>query len=93
MDTHVHLLLGTPLGGLSRAMRHLDGIYTQRFNRAHRRDGPLFRGRYKAILIDAEDYFLKPGDVMECEIENIGILRNPVVSWEQAHGEPAPQPV
>lgn len=39
-------------------MRHLDGIYTQRFNRSHRRDGPLFRGRYKAILIDAEEYFL-----------------------------------
>ncbi|MBI3059095.1 MAG: transposase, partial [Deltaproteobacteria bacterium] len=39
-------------------MRHLDGIYTQRFNRSHRRDGPLLRGRYKAILIDAEEYFL-----------------------------------
>lgn len=46
-----------------------------------------------AFRVDAEDYFLKPGDVMECEIENIGILRNPVISWEQAHGEPAPQPV
>ena len=58
MDNHYHLLLQTPKGGLSRAMRHLDGVYTQRFNRAHHRDGPLFRGRYKAILIDAEEYFL-----------------------------------
>ena len=48
----------TPAAGLSRAMRHLDGIYTQKFNRVHRHDGPLFRGRYKAILIDAEEYFL-----------------------------------
>jgi putative transposase len=39
-------------------MRHLDGIYTQKFNRFHHRDGPLFRGRYRAILIDAEEYFL-----------------------------------
>ena len=39
---------------------------------------------------DAQDYYLKPGDVMECEIERIGILRNPVISWEQAHGVPAP---
>lgn len=39
-------------------MRHLDGIYTQKFNRVHHRNGPLFRGRYKAILIDAESYFL-----------------------------------
>jgi REP element-mobilizing transposase RayT len=58
MNNHYHLLLQTPQGNLSRAIRHLDGIYTQRFNRAHRRDGPLFRGRYRAILIDAEEYFL-----------------------------------
>jgi REP element-mobilizing transposase RayT len=58
MDNHYHLLLQTPNAGLSRAMRHLDGIYTQRFNRAHHRDGPIFRGRYKAILIDAEEHFL-----------------------------------
>jgi hypothetical protein len=45
MDNHYHLLLQTPKEGLSRAMRHLDGIYTQRFNRSHHRDGPLFRGR------------------------------------------------
>ena len=58
MYNHYHILLQTPQGGLSRAMRHLNGIYTQRFNRAHHRDGPLFRGRYRAILIDAEEYFL-----------------------------------
>jgi 2-keto-4-pentenoate hydratase/2-oxohepta-3-ene-1,7-dioic acid hydratase in catechol pathway len=39
---------------------------------------------------DAASLYLKPGDVMECEIERIGILRNPVISWEEAHGEPAP---
>ncbi|MBV9001013.1 MAG: fumarylacetoacetate hydrolase family protein [Solirubrobacterales bacterium] len=39
---------------------------------------------------DAQDYYLKPGDVMECEIERIGVLRNPVISWEDAHGVPAP---
>lgn len=58
MDNHYHLLLETPQGNLSRVMRHLDGLYTQSFNRAHHRDGPLFRGRYRAILIDAEEYFL-----------------------------------
>ena len=58
MDNHYHLLLQTPNGNLSRTMRHLDGIYTQRFNRSHHRDGPLFRGRYRGLLIDAEEYFL-----------------------------------
>jgi putative transposase len=58
MDNHYHLLLSTPTVGLAQAMRHLDGIYTQKFNRVHHRDGPLFRGRYKAIVIDGEEYFL-----------------------------------
>jgi 2-keto-4-pentenoate hydratase/2-oxohepta-3-ene-1,7-dioic acid hydratase in catechol pathway len=40
---------------------------------------------------DAQDYYLKAGDVIECEIENIGVLRNPVISWEEAYGTPAPQ--
>ena len=34
--------------------------------------------------------YLKPGDVVEAEIEGIGVLRNPVLSWEESHGEPAP---
>lgn len=54
VETHYHLALQTPMGNLQRVMRHIDGVYTQRFNRAHKRDGPLFRGRYKAILIDGD---------------------------------------
>ncbi len=56
MGNHYHLCLRTPEGNLSRVMRHLDGLYTQRFNRAHARDGPLFRGRYKALLVEADAY-------------------------------------
>ncbi|HEX4520956.1 MAG TPA: fumarylacetoacetate hydrolase family protein [Gaiellaceae bacterium] len=39
---------------------------------------------------DAASLYLKPGDVMEAEIEGIGVLRNPVISWQEGHGEPAP---
>jgi 2-keto-4-pentenoate hydratase/2-oxohepta-3-ene-1,7-dioic acid hydratase in catechol pathway len=42
---------------------------------------------------DAASLYLKPGDVVEAEIERIGVLRNPVVSWQEAHGEPAPERV
>ena len=38
-------------------------------------------------------WYLKPGDVIEAEIEKIGVLRNPVVSWQDAYGEPAPERV
>ena len=40
-------------------MRHLNGIYTQRFNRTHLCDGQLFRGRYKSIVVDADSYLLE----------------------------------
>jgi len=42
-------------------MRHINGVYTQRYNRRKRTDGPLFRGRYKAILIDEDAYLLQVG--------------------------------
>ena len=32
--------------------------------------------------------YLKPGDVIEAEIEKIGVLRNPVISWQEGHGTP-----
>jgi 2-keto-4-pentenoate hydratase/2-oxohepta-3-ene-1,7-dioic acid hydratase in catechol pathway len=42
---------------------------------------------------DAASLYLQPGDVMEAEIERIGVLPNPIVSWQEAHGEPAPERV
>lgn len=35
---------------------------------------------------DAESLYLKPGDVVEAEIDRIGVLRNPIISWDEAHG-------
>jgi len=59
MGNHYHLLLQTPHGNLGRAMRHINGVYTQRYNRLKQTDGPLFRGRYKAILVDEDNYLLQ----------------------------------
>ena len=56
---HYHLLVQTPDGNLARCMRHLNGVYTQRYNRKHGFDGQLFRGRYKAVLIDEDSYLLE----------------------------------
>ena len=39
---------------------------------------------------NAAEMYLRPGDVVECEIEKIGTLSNPVISWEDAYGVPAP---
>ena len=59
MPNHYHLLVQTPDANISRCMRHIDGVYTQRFNRHHECDGSLFRGRYKSILVDADSYLLQ----------------------------------
>lgn len=77
MPNHYHLLLQTPLGNLSRVMRHLDGLYTQRFNRRHRRDGPLFRGRYKAILVGADTYLLQVVRYIHLNPVAAGIVEQP----------------
>ncbi len=59
MTNHYHLLLHTPLPNLSRTMRHINGVYTKRFNKQKNIDGALFRGRYKAILIQEDPYLLQ----------------------------------
>jgi REP element-mobilizing transposase RayT len=56
MENHYHLLLETPLGNLPQIMRHINGAYTTYFNVKRDRSGHLFQGRYKAILIDANEY-------------------------------------
>ena len=59
MSNHYHLLVQTPAGNLSRVMRHVNGVYTQRYNRRRKTDGQLFRGRYKSILVDGDSYLLE----------------------------------
>jgi len=58
MPNHYHLLVRTPLGNLSDAMKHLGAVYTQVFNRRHRRNGSLFRGRFKSQLVKHEAYLM-----------------------------------
>jgi REP element-mobilizing transposase RayT len=59
MDNHYHLLIETPEGNLARGMRQLNGVYTQQFNRQHKRVGHVFQGRYKAILVQKDAYLLE----------------------------------
>lgn len=59
MSNHYHLLVKTPEANLGRALRHINGLYTQRYNRLRKTDGPLFRGRYKAILVEEDSYQLQ----------------------------------
>ena len=59
MNNHYHLIIETPEGNLSKGMRQLNGVYTQAYNRRHRRVGHIFQGRYKAILVQKESHLLE----------------------------------
>lgn len=59
MGNHYHLLVETPEPTLSQGMRQLNGLYTQGFNRKHRRVGHLFQGRFKAILVEKDAHLLE----------------------------------
>lgn len=59
MGNHYHLVIETPVGGLARGMRHLNGVYTQYVNRVHQRVGHVFQGRYKAILVEKDRHLLE----------------------------------
>jgi REP element-mobilizing transposase RayT len=77
MGNHYHVCLRTPEANLSRVMRHLDGLYTQRFNRLHRRDGALFRGRYKAIVVDKDTYLTQVVRYIHLNPLGDGLVREP----------------
>lgn len=69
LGNHYHLLVETRRPTLSQGMREVNGVYTQAYNRRHRRIGHVLQGRYKAILVDKNAYLL--------ELSRY-IVRNPV---------------
>lgn len=56
MTTHFHLLVRSPVGELSEAMRRVQNEYVRYFNRRHRRDGTLIRGRFLSKPVRSESY-------------------------------------
>jgi REP element-mobilizing transposase RayT len=83
MPNHYHLLIQTQDANLSRCMRHLNGVYTQRYNRSHHCDGQLFRGRYKSILVDEDSYLLQLVRYIHRNPLRAGLIDNMGLSLEQ----------
>lgn len=76
MGNHYHLLVETPEPDLSRGMRHLNGIYTQRFNRRHGRVGHLLQGRFKSIVVERERYLLELSRYIVLNPVRAGFMRS-----------------
>jgi putative transposase len=74
MGNHYHLVLLTAQANLSRLMRHLNGVYTQDFNRRHGLVGHLFQGRFKAVLVDSDAYLMTLCRYVECNPVRAGLV-------------------
>jgi REP element-mobilizing transposase RayT len=77
LTNHYHLMIETPEGNLSKAMRHLNGVYTQRYNRAHRRTGPLFQGRFHASIVEQDAYLLEVARYIALNPVRAGLVEHP----------------
>lgn len=75
MTNHYHLLVETPDGNLSKGMRQLNGVYTQRFNRIYGRAGHVLQGRYKAILVEKAAYLLELARYLVINPVRAGMVR------------------
>ena len=56
MDNHYHLILETPEANISRALQWLNVSYAVYFNKKRSRMGHLFQGRFKALIVNADEY-------------------------------------
>jgi REP element-mobilizing transposase RayT len=77
MPNHYHLLVETPKGNLSSFMHSLNSAYTTYFNIKRKRAGHLFQGRYKALLIDVDNYLLELSRYIHLNPVRAGITERP----------------
>ncbi|MDP3297992.1 MAG: transposase [Thermodesulfovibrionia bacterium] len=77
MGNHYHLLIETPDANLSKGMRQLNGVYTQRYNQRHKKTGHIFQGRYKAILVEKESHLLELCRYVVLNPVRAGIVERP----------------
>jgi len=77
MSNHYHMLIETPRANLSRAMRHINGVYTQRYNKRWKRDGHVFKGRYKAILVEDDAYLVELLRYIHLNPVDAGLAKSP----------------
>jgi putative transposase len=87
MDNHFHLLINTPEPSLSEAMKFISASYARKFNRDGRTDGSLCRGRFKSIVLDADDYLVQVSRYIHRNPVEAGLVRRPeLYAWSSYAG-------
>jgi putative transposase len=77
MGNHFHLLLETPRPNLSNGMQQIGTLYAQGFNRRYDRQGHVFQGRFKAILVERESHLLEVSRYVVLNPVRAGLTRWP----------------
>ena len=96
MGNHYHLMVQTERANLKKAMHWFGTTYTQRFNIRHSRNGHLFQGRYKSILVQNDAYLLQLSCYIHRNPLRAGVVRRLAdYRWSSylafAYGRKAPE--
>lgn len=75
MDNHYHLFIKTTQPNLSQGIHYLNSSYTNWFRNKHQIIGPIFQGRFKSILVDADNYALMLSAYIHLNPLRAGIVR------------------
>jgi REP-associated tyrosine transposase len=95
MENHYHFVVRTHRPNLSRLMHFINGVYTQAYNRRHTQVGHLFQGRFEAVLVDKDAYFLEVCRYVDLNPVRAGMTTQPEEwAWSsyRAHTGRAPAP-
>jgi len=77
MTNHFHLFLRTPEANISRALQWINSVYTQRYNRRHRRLGHLFQGRFKSVLVIEQAHWIHLSHYIHLNPVRAGLAADP----------------
>jgi len=77
MTNHYHLIVESPKANLSSFMHALNSAYTTYFNIKRKRAGHLFQGRYKAFVVDADNYLLELSRYIHLNPVRAGMAEKP----------------
>lgn len=77
LRNHYHLFIRTPQPSLCKAMHFINASYTKYYNSKYKRKGHLFAGRFRAILIDSDNYALTVSTYIHLNPVRAGIIVQP----------------
>ena len=90
MSNHYHFVLQTRLSNLSTLMQRVNSAFSQSVNRRHGRCGHLLEGRFKAVLVDRDNYLLEVCRYVDLNPVRAGIVDSPSKWKWSSYAAPIP---